>query len=106
MDTTPPPIRTKRVLKRVAPLSAGKIHGLIYAVIGLFIIPFAFLMTISTSHLPPAQRGVMAIFGIGFALCAPIIYGVMGFVFGVLGAALYNLFARWVGGIEVETESS
>jgi len=34
----------------------------------------------------------------------PIIYGVMAFIFGVIGAALYNLVARWIGGLEVEVE--
>ena len=34
----------------------------------------------------------------------PIIYGVMGLIFGVIGAALYNLVARWIGGFEVEVE--
>jgi len=25
----------------------------------------------------------------------------MGFIFGAIGALLYNLFAKWVGGIEL-----
>jgi hypothetical protein len=29
-------------------------------------------------------------------------YGVMGLVGGAVGAALYNLVAGWIGGIEVE----
>ncbi len=40
----------------------------------------------------------------GFGIFMPIIYGVMGFVGGIVAAALYNLFARWIGGIEVEVE--
>jgi hypothetical protein len=34
----------------------------------------------------------------------PVIYGVMGFIGGVIGAAVYNLVARWIGGIELEVE--
>lgn len=34
----------------------------------------------------------------------PIIYAVFGFLFGIIGAAIYNLIARWLGGIEVEVE--
>ncbi len=41
---------------------------------------------------------------IGFGVLMPVIYGVMGFVFGVIGAAIYNLIAGWIGGIEVEVE--
>jgi hypothetical protein len=29
----------------------------------------------------------------------------MGFVMGAIGAALYNLFAKWIGGIEVQVQS-
>ena len=43
-------------------------------------------------------------FGVGFAVVAPLMYAVMGFVSGVIGALLYNLVAKWVGGIEVEVE--
>ena len=32
-------------------------------------------------------------------------YGLMGVVGGAIGAALYNLVAGWVGGIEVELET-
>jgi hypothetical protein len=28
----------------------------------------------------------------------------MGFVMGAIGALLYNLFARWVGGFELEMD--
>jgi hypothetical protein len=40
----------------------------------------------------------------GFGVFIPIIYGVMGFVFGIITAAIYNVIAGWIGGIEVEVE--
>jgi len=30
----------------------------------------------------------------------------MGFIMGAIGAALYNLFAKWIGGIEVQVQSA
>jgi hypothetical protein len=42
--------------------------------------------------------------GIGFAILVPLIYAVMGFVSGAIGALIYNLVASWIGGIEVEVE--
>ena len=61
-------------------------------------------MTFVGSQMPAQQRvGVMA-FGAGFAIFVPVIYAVMGFVSGALGAVIYNLVAKWVGGIEVEVE--
>jgi len=37
-------------------------------------------------------------------LFMPVIYGAMGFIFGVIGAAISNLVARWISGIEVDVE--
>ena len=44
------------------------------------------------------------LFGIGAPIFLPIFYGIMGFVGGLLSAWLYNIVAKWVGGIEIETE--
>jgi hypothetical protein len=52
--------------------------------------------------LSPKEAG----FGTGLALALPILYGVLGFIFTAIGCALYNLVAGWVGGIEVELDSS
>ena len=100
----PPPLLTKRTLKRVAPLSAGKVLALLYGVMGLIFIPFFLLMTAMTSQLPPAQRGIFALVGTGFAVAMPLFYAAIGFVGGVVSAAIYNVAAKWVGGIEVEVE--
>jgi len=40
----------------------------------------------------------------GFGIFIPIVYGEMGFIFGILMAAICNLVAGWIGGIEVEVE--
>jgi hypothetical protein len=34
----------------------------------------------------------------------PLLYGAFGFVGGAIGALLYNLFAKWVGGFELELD--
>jgi hypothetical protein len=36
---------------------------------------------------------------------APVIYAAMGFIMGALSAFLYNPFAKWVGGIEVQVQA-
>jgi hypothetical protein len=95
----PPP--TKRLLKRIAPLQLGKILACMY---GVLVLPLVFFGSIVTSQLPPDQRGLFSFFGLGFALAGPIFNGVMGFIVGVLSATLYNRFAQWFGGIEVEVE--
>jgi hypothetical protein len=38
-------------------------------------------------------------------LFMPIILGIFGFVFFVIFAAIYNLLAGWLGGVEVEVKN-
>jgi hypothetical protein len=98
----------KRRLKYINPLSLGKILGILFGCLGLLFLPFFFLFIFLGPFLRHAAgRPVNAlpmIFGTGMALCLPIFYGVLGFLQGVIGAAIYNLLARWIGGIEVEVE--
>ena len=51
---------------------------------------------------PPAV--IVAAMMFGFGIFMPVFYGVFGFIFGVISAAIYNLIARWIGGIEVDVE--
>lgn len=84
--------------------------ALVYGCLGLIFLPFFALagmlgafaqQTQSQSAAPAALIGGIML---GLGLFMPIIYGAMGFVFGLIGAALYNLVARWIGGFEVEVE--
>ena len=100
----------KRTIKRIAPLQAGKMMGVLYACMGLIFLPIFMLAAaagVFAQHTQGAQAApAAAVAGImfGMGIFMPVIYGVMGFVFGVIGAAIYNLIARWIGGIEVEVE--
>ncbi len=97
------------VLKRVGILSVAKVLGVLYAVIGV-VIGFVF----SIVSLLGAFAGSMghggpepllgALFGVGAIVMLPIMYGVIGFVGGLLSAAVYNGLARSIGGIELELE--
>jgi len=103
----------KRRIKRIAPLQAGKMLGVLYGCLGLIFLPFIALAALLGVFAQQAQQvqgnqtgpaaiaaGMMVILG----LLIPLIYGVMGFIFGVIIAAIYNLIAQWIGGIEVEVE--
>jgi hypothetical protein len=93
-----------RRIKRVAPLQLGKMLAVLYGCLGVLFLPIFLIASAVASRLPSQQRvGVLA-FGLGFAICMPIFYAVMGFVFGALTALIYNLVAKWIGGIEVEVE--
>lgn len=97
------------VVRKIGVLSAGKVTGVLYAILGLvFGAIFALFsllgaaVGVASSQSPDALVGLL--FGVGSVVFLPIFYGVLGFVFGLLTALLYNLVARFVGGIEVEIE--
>jgi hypothetical protein len=103
----------KRRIKRIAPLQAGKMLGVLYTCMGLIFLPFFALAGVAGAFAQHAQQtqnvsgppaALMTVMMFGFGIFMPIIYGVMGFVFGIIMAAIYNLIARWIGGIEVEVE--
>lgn len=86
-------------IKRFSIGQSAKFLAVLYALFGLIFTPFFLLM----GMFAPEGSGS---FGTMFAIAMPIIYAVMGVVGGVIGAALYNLVAGWVGGIEVEIEEA
>jgi hypothetical protein len=75
----------------------------IYGCLGLVFIPFALI-----GGLASFARGAGAIGGIGFlalAILAPVFYAGMGFLMGAITALIYNLAAKWMGGIEIQLEA-
>ena len=100
-----------QMVKRVGVLSFGKILGISYAVMGLFIGGIFALLSLVGAGMTAAGTGEAdamwgAMFGVGAVIFLPLFYGVLGFIFGLLGALLYNLLAGLVGGIEVELVDS
>jgi len=94
------------ILKSVGVMSVAKIMGLLYACLGLLFVPIFLLIGLAGSIAGQEKAMPFAgIFGIFFALLMPVVYGVTGFIFGALFAFLYNLAAKWMGGIEIEVES-
>jgi hypothetical protein len=83
-------------IRRFEPFSTAKVAGVIYAIFGLIFAPIFIL----ASMFAPDEAGV----GIGLAVAIPIIYGIIGFIGTLIAAAIYNLVAGWVGGIEVELD--
>lgn len=86
----------RKRISRIAPLQVGKVAAVFYAV---FAIPMAAIMGIAGA-LAPVENAMP----LGFVIAMPIGYVVFGFIFTALGAWLYNVIAKWTGGIEFETE--
>jgi hypothetical protein len=96
-------------VKRVGPGSAFKIGLVMYAILGLILgIFMAFISmvagTLGSLGESAAPGAKLLGFGMGFGaiIFFPIGYGVIGGIFAAIGAAIYNLVAGWVGGLEVD----
>jgi hypothetical protein len=92
------------ILKSVGVMSVAKIMGLIYGCMGLFFIPFFLIFAVAGSMAGQNKFPLAGAVGVVLALAMPIMYGFMGFIAGALGALLYNLLAKWIGGFELELE--
>lgn len=94
------------VIRRIGPVSAAKIAGVLYAMMGFVFGGIFSLLSIVTGAFAPNQAGFPGmIFGAAAIIVLPIFYGILGFVMTLIMAALYNLIAGWVGGIEVDVDT-
>ena len=97
------------VLKSVGVLSAAKIVGLMYAILGLIMGLFfaaIFSMIPMTDANPDMPTWLAPMFGTGAILIMPIFYGCMGFVGGAIAAAIYNALSGMMGGLELRLETT
>jgi hypothetical protein len=94
------------VVRRIGVVSVGKIYGAISAAIGLLIGLFFALASMVGAGLSGEDGSTIfgALFGVGAIVFFPVLYGAMGFLGGLLGAALYNVFAGMVGGVSIQLE--
>lgn len=96
------------VLRRIGILSAAKITGILYGGMGLLFGALFSLMAMAGMMADMSNGGEGAlmgmIFGVGAVIFLPLFYGVIGAIFAAIGAALYNLVAGLVGGLEIEIE--
>src|SRR5947209_6034673 len=105
----------KMVIKRLGVLSIAKIYGLICAVFGLIIgvfygLIFAVFGAMLSGLGRSSSSGSGAVgAGVGFVFAVilfPILYGIIGFIAGAIGAAIYNLAAGWMGGVEMDLDTA
>ncbi|HEX9120584.1 MAG TPA: hypothetical protein VF840_08595 [Terriglobales bacterium] len=86
----------------------AKISGIFYGALGLLFVPL-FLLFSMIAAVAGKQTGAPAFpaaIGIGLALVMPILYAGIGFLFGAFSAFVYNLVAGWIGGIEMEFQTT
>ena len=97
-----------RRLKRIGPLKFGLVAGVVQELVSLIFIPFFLISFVIAAATPHSNSQEMPVLGMGLAviMCVvmPFFYAAFGFLFGALAALIYNLVARWTGGIEFEVE--
>ncbi|MEO7674944.1 MAG: hypothetical protein ABIU09_12810 [Pyrinomonadaceae bacterium] len=101
-------------IRKLGILSVAKMYAVMMLVISLLIsIPYGLIVIVYSlfgagmvgGDAGLAVGGGGVVLGIGIMIGLPILYGVFGFVFGAIGALVYNIFAGIVGGVEIEVES-
>ncbi len=93
-------------LRKVDVLSCAKIMGAVHFGISLIFVPFFLLFGFAGlllgNNSDSFSRIGGIVLGVVFAIVLPFFYAAFGFLFGVLGAWIYNFAARHVGGVRFE----
>jgi hypothetical protein len=96
------------VVKRLGVWSVARIYGTLSGAFGLIAGVCLALFSMVGAGLAAQSGGAPAflgpLLGVGAIVFLPLLYGVMGLVIGALSAALYNVFAGMVGGVELDIQ--
>lgn len=92
-------------IRRFGVMKTATVVAVMYMVIvAVFVVPIALIgLLVAPSQGSAAGSTVVSI--VIFGVVAIFAYGLIGWVFTALAAAVYNLAAGWVGGIEVQVET-
>jgi len=90
---------TKRELRRIDPVSTAQILGLIYLVFGFL---FGIAVIAADLLLGTGQTLLLGWVAAAFPFLYAFIFALLGIVCGLIGAALYNAFAKRIGGVKIE----
>jgi hypothetical protein len=82
----------------------GLIAGILYSFGGLIIDVLVSIGWVSSAFASTPGVGFGTVLAFGALIGMPIIFAAFGFIVGLIEAFLYNLFARWFGGIEIDFE--
>ena len=99
-------------VRHVNPIQFALVSATLYAILifigALLWLPFAGMWGAMMGSMGggAGARWFGAGFGIAMVLVLPIFYFIITFIFGLIGAALYNLVAGWTGGVEVTLEQT
>lgn len=92
-------------IKSFGVIQTAKVVGIIYFLLGFVVlIPLWLVLTAMGPLMRESDTPFMPLTGT-LLIMIPIFYGMLGFVITAVGCLIYNLIARWTGGIELEVET-
>jgi hypothetical protein len=83
---------------------AGLIAGILYSFGGLIIDVLVSIGWVSSTAASTPGLSFGTVLAFGALIGIPIIFASFGFIVGLIEAFIYNLFARWFGGIVLDIE--
>ncbi len=83
-------------IKRLSILQTGKFLAVLYGFFSVILLPIMLIVAVASPD-PSAALPILIML---------VLYPIMGFIAGIIGAALYNLASRIVGGMEITLESA
>jgi hypothetical protein len=80
----------------------GLLCGILYGVGGLIIDTLVSLGWVSSQATPGLSYGTLL--ALGAVVGMPVIFAAVGFLIGISGGILFNLFSKWTNGLEIDFE--
>lgn len=99
----------RQTIRSVDPMSLAKILGVLYAGIGLLIGAIVSLVSLlgfaaALGGGGPERGAFGMLFGVGAIIAAPIFYGILGLIGGLIAGFLFNVAAKLGGGLVIDLE--
>jgi hypothetical protein len=94
----------KKRVKRIGVAQTSLVAGIVMFFISLiFVIPMGLFMGLAGaaagSHMPG-----LPFTGVAFIIFMPFLYAIFGFITTAISCLVYNMVAKWTGGVEIEIE--
>src|SRR5262245_7811743 len=95
---------THMYVNHVGPLSLAKVAGSLYVLVGLIVGFVVAILSLLVAGVPGTEAPFARMAGVGAVVVLPILYGAFGFLGGLILASLFNVAARFAGGVQVQLD--